>query len=257
MASSYKFITLNILEGGLFFDNIIEFFDKEKPDIVVMQEVTNGKDSKSPRHHRSLEELKKYFKNYNYHYVSDFIMTKHSPIEPLEFGNAIFSRFPIKNTSVTYYNASFNSNYTKPFQGADYSDDPCDIQHAEIDINGTIVNVFNTHGVWGLEGGDNDRRLAMSEAIVKEIKDRNNVILAGDFNVRPNTKTIESIEKHLINVFKNELTSTFNMRHKEHPGYATSVVDMIFVSPTIKILEHICPDVDVSDHYPLVCTFSL
>jgi endonuclease/exonuclease/phosphatase family metal-dependent hydrolase len=60
------------------------------------------------------------------------------------------------------------------------------------------------------------------------------------------------IEKKLKNVFKDELRSTFNMRHKQNPGYASAVVDMIFVSPDLKISKHYASDADVSDHIPLI-----
>ena len=42
------------------------------------------------------------------------------------------------------------------------------------------------------------------------------------------------------------------MRRKINPGYATAVVDMVFASSRLKILDHQCPDVDISDHLPLV-----
>ncbi|OGK08907.1 hypothetical protein A2767_06185 [Candidatus Roizmanbacteria bacterium RIFCSPHIGHO2_01_FULL_35_10] len=104
----------------------------------------------------------------------------------------------------------------------------------------------------------------MSRMIVNQIKDKENVILAGDTNVLPNTETINNLEKYLKNVFKDELTTTFNMKIKtpfvkeahyfseEHlKGFAKAVVDMIFVSPNLKVVEHYQPKVDVSDHYPL------
>ncbi|MBI3620307.1 hypothetical protein HY214_04160 [Candidatus Roizmanbacteria bacterium] len=97
----------------------------------------------------------------------------------------------------------------------------------------------------------------MSKVIIDEIKDKENIILAGDFNVKPKTKTITDIENYLVNVFKNELKSTFNMRQKTDPGYATAVVDMIFVSRNFKVAKHSCPDIDVSDHLPLVAELTI
>jgi endonuclease/exonuclease/phosphatase family metal-dependent hydrolase len=120
-----------------------------------------------------------------------------------------------------------------------------------------ILNIFNIHGIWGLDSKDNERRLKMSKIIVDEIKNKENVILAGDFNVNPNTKTIENIELYLKNVFKDELKTTFNMKQKVGKGYVTSVVDMIFVSKYINAIRHYCPDLDISDHLPMVCILEL
>jgi endonuclease/exonuclease/phosphatase family metal-dependent hydrolase len=99
----------------------------------------------------------------------------------------------------------------------------------------------------------------MGELIAEQVKDLENVILAGDFNLFPSTKTVELIEDHLKNVFKNELTTSFNMKQKTNPNtnYATSVVDMIFVSKNIKVIQHYCPQVDISDHLPLVSVIEL
>ena len=97
----------------------------------------------------------------------------------------------------------------------------------------------------------------MSQKIVNNLQGKEHVILAGDFNLQPNTQTISNIEKQLKNVFRGELKTTFNMKRKDNPGYASAVVDMIFVSKHIKILKHYCPNVDVSDHLPLVCVFEV
>ena len=115
-------------------------------------------------------------------------------------------------------------------------------------------------GIWGLDGGDNSARFKMSDIIVEQIKDKEKVLLAGDFNLKPNTQTIKNIEKYLTNVFKDELKSSFNLSRKnleKFPGYATAVVDMLFVSSDIKLLTHSCPQVDVSDHLPLICEFEV
>jgi endonuclease/exonuclease/phosphatase family metal-dependent hydrolase len=47
------------------------------------------------------------------------------------------------------------------------------------------------------------------------------------------------------------------MHRKDNPGYATAAVDMLFVSPGIKIIDRQCPDVDISDHLPVVATLEV
>ena len=58
-------------------------------------------------------------------------------------------------------------------------------------------------------------------------------------------------------MFKDELKTTFNMKRKTDPGYAAAVVDMIFISKNIEVISHDCPQVDISDHLPLVCKFNI
>lgn len=47
------------------------------------------------------------------------------------------------------------------------------------------------------------------------------------------------------------------MKRKTTFGYATAVVDMIFVSGDICVTSKSCPKVDISDHLPLVCEFEI
>ncbi|MEK7458162.1 MAG: endonuclease/exonuclease/phosphatase family protein [Patescibacteria group bacterium] len=144
--------------------------------------------------------------------------------------------------------------------GKDFSQHPKNMQCCEIYVGGTKLNVCNMHGLWELSGGDTPERLKMSEIIVQEVGNKRKVILAGDFNLRPNIQTVQNIEKHLANVFKDQLRTTFNLKRKDlkkFPGYASTVVDMIFTSKDVSILSRGSPNVDVSDHMPLVVEFSV
>jgi endonuclease/exonuclease/phosphatase family metal-dependent hydrolase len=71
----------------------------------------------------------------------------------------------------------------------------------EIKVKNKILLVINLHGLWGGDGGDNEVRDAIIEKILEKIKDNQNVIVAGDFNMNPQTKAIRRLEKRLVNVF--------------------------------------------------------
>src|SRR3989344_1282049 len=152
-----------------------------------------------------------------------------------EHGNAVYSKFPITSHSNTFFDVPYGHvNHDELLAKDDFTRIPQAFQKIEIKVNNMELTIINVHGIWGFDGEDNERRLKMSQMIVDKIKGEKNVILAGDFNVRPETETIRNIEKYLKNVFKDELKSTFNMKRKKDGGYATSVVDMIFVSPKTK-----------------------
>ena len=246
-----KFLTLNILKGDLL-DDVIDFLRDEDPDIFVLQEVYNSPDSSAERKYRSFSVIKEELGTPYAVFAPAFLDVTEG--RNVDNGNAIFSRFPIVRHSVTFYDAPYGSyidaeeNYTKC---------PRNFLHGVIRMDSLSLHVFNTHGIWGLDGLDNERRLEMSRTIVDAIKDTEYVVLAGDFNLQPFTQTIRNIETKLRNVFKDELLTTFNMKRKTNPGYASSVVDMIFVSPRIHVVDHYCPKVDVSDHLPLVCVAEL
>lgn len=249
-----KFVCLNLWLGGKLFPQIINFLNQEKPDILVAQEVYNAKIPGREDRFYSTEILKK-----NCGFSFDFFSPACIDVRPegkIENGNVILSKFPITKTKTVFFDVPFGER-TDVEGGSDYSMTPRNLQCAEIQFDKKKLNVFNTQGIWGLDGADNERRLKMSETIVNEVGNLENVILAGDFNLKPNTKTIENIGNHLRNVFQNELSTTFNMKQKTNPGYATAVVDMIFTSNDLKVIDKKCPQVDISDHLPLVVTFDL
>lgn len=252
-----KFISLNLYEGGLLFDNVLKFLEKENPDIVAFQEVMDGTDPSFDRNIRTIETLKAFLKDWHYHFAPEFLCIRE--IGKVEIGNAIFSRFPITNTTTSDFGIPYGEYDECPI-GKDFSKHPKNIHCCEIDIKGKNYTVCNLHGIWGLDGVDNPERLKMSRIIVDQVKDKPRVLLTGDFNLKPNTQTIKNIENHLSNLFKDELDTSFNLSRKDlerFPGYATAVVDMMFASKDVKVVSHYCPQVDVSDHLPLVCQFEV
>lgn len=242
-----KFITLNIWRGNLL-SKIIAFLKEEGPDICVMQEVFNGSSLELLKNFRSFSLIKQHL-GYPHGVFGPAFLDVTTP-DHVENGNALFSKYPILSHQIAFYDVPYGEYMDVPEK---YEFCPRNLQHAVIEVNSERLNVFNTHGIYGLEGKDHARRLHMSQTIVDAIKAKQNVILAGDFNLPPNTKTIRNVEKHLTNVFKDELVTTFNMKRKDNQDYGKVVVDMIFVSKNIKVLEHYCPKVDISDHFPLVC----
>jgi len=184
-------------------------------------------------------------------------------IGKIEQGNTIFSRFPIKSTQVIFYDRLYNDKYEEKFEN--FPNTPRNLQQVVLGVKGKEVNIFNTQGIWGTDGEDNERRSNMINIIIEQIKGKQNVILAGDFNLKDSTQAVANIEKYLINIFKGEAKTSFNMKRKIKsgvnfgfdrpeavPGYAQAVVDMIFSSSNIKVIKHKYAEVDISDHLPLV-----
>ncbi|MFI5270827.1 MAG: endonuclease/exonuclease/phosphatase family protein [Candidatus Saccharimonadales bacterium] len=254
-----KIITLNVWHGGRLWDETIEFLKHEDPDILLMQEVFNHHDPSLEPRFRTMDEFNKIFEFVDSDFAPSCMFVE--DFGKVESGLAIFTKLPIvKRYEPIFFNEPFNDNYVDDENGPPTA--PRNLQHIVIDVHDISLDVLNLQGVWDLDGeNDSQRRLHMSQIIVDAIKDKQNVVLGGDTNVRPNTQTIRNIEKHLNNVFGHELKTTFNVSRKDNPklkaGYAESVVDMFFVSPHLRVVDHYCPDVDVSDHLPLVITLDI
>ncbi len=248
-----KAVTLNVFEGNLL-DQAIDFLKAENADILFLQEVYGLNDQASDGQFRTLERAMQSLGEVYYDYVPGL---RHNRKEGKFLqGNAILSKFPILKRNAIFFNDPYNDNFidspeTNPMF-------PHVLQHVVLNTAIGEVNAFNLHGTWDLDGDNySEKRQQMSQAIIKSVEGKIRVILAGDTNAKPTNKAMRNVEQYLNSVFGNELKSTFNMNRKDNPGYATAAVDMMFVSSDVKIIEKTCPEVDVSDHLPLVAIFEI
>lgn len=132
--------------------------------------------------------------------------------------------------------------------------------------------VCNIHGV-SLPGDKNDseERLEQSKTILGFARSINMpAIIGGDFNLNPDTKSVKMFEeagyKNLIKDYK--IVSTRNHFAWEQAevqlvkqGFEffgkQYFADYVFVSPEIKIKNFEVPNIEVSDHSPLILDFEV
>ncbi|HZL08050.1 MAG TPA: endonuclease/exonuclease/phosphatase family protein [Candidatus Dormibacteraeota bacterium] len=249
-----KVISLNMWWGGNLFPAILDFLRTESPDIVMLQEVYNGTKPEFEDRYRSMQVLND---SLGYAY-SDFVQAfiHDSPVGMVPQGNAVLSRFPISARAYSFITEPIKESYKDLPE--EWPIEPRVLQHVELDSPAGEINVFNMHGIWDLAGDNySPERQRMGETILEETRGKRNVILGGDSNATTGNQLMRELEKPFRNAFGQELKTTFNMRRKKNPGYATSVVDVIYVSPSLKVLSAGCPDVDISDHLPLVVNLEL
>lgn len=247
-----KFLCLNLWQGGNLLDEAIAWIKQEDPDVIAMQEVYDGKDPSWERRFRSMDVLREALGYPHAAFAPAFL--ERTAFGKVEQGNAVFSRFPMTESAPIFYDVPYGEREDKPEY---FERTPRNLQRVALDVNGIEMDIFNTQGVWGKDGRDNERRIEMGRVIAEAVRDAANVILAGDFNVNPDTESVSRIERELGNVFKDGLASTFNMKQKTNPVFATAVVDMVFVSPTMTVVSKSCPNVNVSDHLPLLVTLEI
>lgn len=245
-----KFLTLNVWHGGLVWDNLTRYIHEENPDIAVFQEVYNSHDESLENRFRTVDLFREKLPDLSYiAFEPNVINSKNkSP-----WGNAVFSKFPIKQQKEYLFNGVVRE-FDLVLDDPDPSDITKGMLETLINIGGKDIWVYSWHGVWGTHGGDNESRFEMEKIMVEAMKGKENIILAGDTNLNPDTQFVKNIQDKLNieSVFGTTLISTFNTRHKTKPIFAEIAVDMIFVTPNIKVVKKYQPQVDVSDHLPLV-----
>lgn len=252
-----KLINFNLWIGGILWDELINFLKQENADILALQEVYKTDEKGLEPRFNSFNELAQIL-GYQYtHFAPTFIEDRGDYVEQ---GNAIFSKYPLHEENVQFFVGEFS----KRKDGREnFPFSPRNLQHVSIDLVGNTLHLINLQGVWAEHGEDNEQRLKMAEIILKEattVKENEPLIICGDFNVKPNTNTIRMIEEKYTNVFKDMLETSFNLKRKDlenYPGYATAVVDMIFINGLVNLEQKHVPEVDISDHLPQVIQFTL
>lgn len=246
-----KIISLNTWCGRVG-SSIYDFFNKHKDvDIFCLQEV----DLDGSKFDSSVIGVNPPSGDpYLFHSIQDILIDHHGFFSPTLghwWGNAIFIKkelyrnitasgeIVISDAQQQY--VDYNTWFRRTIQWIDFSQD------------GKKYTLINLHGLWekGTGKGDSDDRLEQSQKIIEFLntkKDRN-IILSGDFNLNPDTKSIKMIEdfplKNLINEY--EITDTRTSLYKKENRFA----DYAFVSPELMVKDfRVLPD-EVSDHAPL------
>ncbi|MEK7180945.1 MAG: endonuclease/exonuclease/phosphatase family protein [Patescibacteria group bacterium] len=102
---------------------------------------------------------------------------------------------------------------------------------------------------------DSSTRLEQSEALIKSLQDKTGLkIIGGDFNILPEAESIRMFEERgyrdLIKEFG--ITTTRNRLSLDKYPNKEYFSDYCFVSPNIKVKNFSVPDIEVSDHLPLI-----
>jgi endonuclease/exonuclease/phosphatase family metal-dependent hydrolase len=251
-----KVVTLNLWNGGRLLPAAREFLREQNADIMFLQEVYNGSGVEKEDRYRTVEILQADFPEYHAAFSAIYLDTS-TPYGELDDGQLILSRWPLTQLERAYVKSGYG-----PFDQegtTDFSSFPAAFQKATVTISGKEITLINVHGPVNLDGlADDESRQIMRTKILEHVTEY--TIVAGDFNARAESETFRVLEQQLQNPFLGQLSTTFNVSRKDlvrFPGYATSAVDCIFLTPTFKVLQREQPQVDVSDHLPLVAMISL
>lgn len=239
-----KIITLNTWVGKVSF-KLHDFIEKhQEVDIFLLQEVTN---SATERTVWDDSEQKELFRN-----INNLLPDHDGFFNPSVFDEWGLAMFIKKDIQIIETGEVFVHSHRDSMIGVDCTTVGRNIQYATLVYKESPITIINFHGLWNGGGKtDTDDRIAQSKRIVDFIKNiSHNVILAGDFNLLPDTESLKMIEKELG---LRNLISDYNVisTRTSHYTKPEKYADYIFVSPDIEVKNFaVLPD-EVSDHAPL------
>lgn len=137
------------------------------------------------------------------------------------------------------------------------------MQCADIRMGGKMIHLANIHGkARPVHKLDTPARLRQTKLIINKFNNKTGPkIIGGDFNLMPKTKSVRMFEEE---GYKN-LIKEFNIKDTRgrlnHRQFAKKDIqyfaDYVFVSPEVKVKGFEVPNVEISDHLPLILDFEV
>jgi endonuclease/exonuclease/phosphatase family metal-dependent hydrolase len=130
------------------------------------------------------------------------------------------------------------------------------LQYAQIEHSGQRFTAVNLHGLWnGMGKGDSAERIDQSLKIKNFLDSTNDPkILCGDFNLKPDTKSLEILSQGLNDHI--EINGVQSTRTSFYPG-AERFADYIYTSKNIDVQNFQVLPEEISDHAALQIDFTI
>ena len=209
--------------------------------------------------HDKTEQIINYIKEYKidvlnlqevYSKVNDDLIKELKKMNYISTGNYRFllrktlNKINEKNSIITNHKVLYTRTYHLPFMPSLLKRI---ITKTVIDYEGEKVSIYNTHLDF-MYTLSKKRQLKRILSILK--KDKNKIILTGDFNLKDNKEIFQEFIKELeilgikhINI--NEKTFKPSRYHR--------AIDHIFISEEFKLVsKKLITDIETSDHYPVL-----
>ena len=243
------------------YEPLMEFIGESEPstDFFCFQEVFNGDNELGLDLGRNLLDFKLDILSKLMRALQNFDLF-YAPTSTVKMGDgevtvglAIFSKKGIK----------IDSKGDVTICRCDKSDDlfgsSRNMQYVRLINNGAKITLCNFHGtVFPGDKLDTGERLSQSRRIVEFLnKEDGERVLGGDFNLMPQTKSIEIIESsgmsNLIKDFNISSTrSDISYEMYKHMNNQQHFADYVFVSSDVNAKSFEVPRLGISDHLPLI-----
>lgn len=265
-----RIISLNVALFETNNEKLYKFLLKQNPDIVCLQEVATSTDPLINKDYLSKDFIDKATKRLKYSVFNpawlshDFHQKNFHQKEDyfIDFGGWIESGIYIKTKfKITKaLNTFLKNKFEKMTDWAIWpKNEAKSVQVADLQLpNSKKLRILNYHGIWTKEKIGNYETLEACKKINNLAKEvAYPVIIAGDFNLFPNTKSMNVFENSFISLVDKYSIQTTRPQSNELSNLQRNVVDFILISKGVKVKAFEVLDSDVSDHLPLILDFDI
>lgn len=262
-------ISLNVALFETNNEKLYKFLLEQKADIVCLQEVADKIDESVDTAFLSKRFIDKATRKLQYSFfgptliIKDFHQKNFHQKESFDFdfkgflktGNLIKSKLKMLKRSNVFMKS-------KKIKVTDWSTWPMieskAVQVADLQLpESKKLRILNYHGIWTKEKIGNKETLKACQKINQLAKEVDYpVIITGDFNLFPDTKSMK-IFKDFTSLVDTHNIKTTRPKSNELSHLRRNVIDYILISKGIKINSFEVLDSDISDHLPLVLNFEL
>lgn len=237
-------------------ENIIKLLNEIDADIICLQEL-----STNAIHNPNIDIPKKIAKDFHLHYFykAGHVWPK-GTADKIDQGNAIFSKFPIKNTFSQHIQKDEVANY----KGGkwDYGKEGRVYLECELTIDGNRMIVGTTHVSYSNKFFLNKRKKKEINNLVSILKTKKeNYIFTGDLNSRPYSYCIKQISKYLKHCGPDFKEKTWTTKKFDYGGFKENKpnwrIDYIFATKDIQVKKTTIVKTEYSDHLPILAIIKI
>jgi len=240
-----KIMQINLWMGRMA-KGLMRYIEKEHPDVICMQEVSNA-DFEVMLPDRMFDILAR---------IKEVSGLEHEYFSPrysidvaggtAPFGNAILSRFPFESTKTVQIEHTTVEHVT----ARSYQHNVNNLQVVRISANSVSWTIANNHGHHELEPLGNHESVAAMLRIVDELKGVDGpLVFCGDLNVMPESPAMRVFDGWMDDIVAHSGVTTTLARVNVDRDV---VCDHILVNDRVAVKSFKVDDVIISDHYPLV-----
>ena len=244
---------MKILQWNIWYkeniDNVLKTLKEIDADILCLQEITiNDEHNEKDCSHYVADKL-----GYDFFYEPAQIIERANG-EERSYGNAIFSRTPMKRTASTYIQPLQHEHEDQPLafweQGRVYLEADVETESGSL----TVGTVHMSYTTAFQSTPAKEREVGKLLEILQQKKQK--YIVTGDFNATPNSKMIGQIQEIMKNAGPAMTEMTWTTKPFSYQGFEASMLDWrldyCFSTSDVKIKSASIVNTPYSDHLPIL-----